>query len=89
MKWDITDADMSHTKEHGFVGKVLFTIEGHRTNYEVTLHSTKGKEWSYSLNFARDSGIEKEIEAAEALLEEDDDFFDALVEAARSKLQQP
>ena len=87
MKWDITDADMTHTEEHGYVGKVLFALEGHRSGYEVTLHSKKGKEWSYSLNFARESGIEKEIEAAEVLLEEDDDFFDAVVEAARSKLQ--
>ncbi|PYI52713.1 hypothetical protein DLM86_20655 [Paenibacillus flagellatus] len=77
---------MTHTKDDGYVGKVRFTLEGHKSAYEITLHSKKGNEWSYSLNFAAESGIEKEIEAAEERIEEDDELFDALVEAAKSKL---
>lgn len=86
MKLEITAAEMSYSKEDGYLGKVLFTLEGHRSAYEITLQSNKGREWSYSLIFAKESGIEAEIEAAEALIEEDDDLFDALVEAAKSSL---
>ncbi|MDF2717106.1 MAG: hypothetical protein K0R28_4031 [Paenibacillus sp.] len=87
MNWEIYDAEMVHSKEEGYLGKVRFTLEGQRSRYEITLQSKKGKEWSYSLNFTEESGIEAEIEAAEVRLEEDDELFDALVEAAKSKLR--
>lgn len=86
MKWTIIDAEMEHTKEDGYLGKVVFTLEGHRSQYELTLQSKKGNDWSYSLNFTEQSGIEAEIEAAEQRIEEDDDLFDALVDAAMAKL---
>ncbi|TMV48142.1 hypothetical protein FE783_19520 [Paenibacillus mesophilus] len=87
MKWEIIDAEMVYSKEEGYLGKVRFSLEGQRSRYEITLQSKKGNEWSYSLNFTEESGIEAEIEAAEERLEEDDELFDALVEAAKAKLQ--
>ena len=86
MKWEILGAEMTYSKEDGYMGKVRFTLEGHRSRYEVMLQSDKGNNWSYSLSFTEDSGIEEEIESAEQLLEEDDDLFDALVDAAMEKL---
>lgn len=86
MSWTLFEAEMAYSKEDGYIGKVRFTLEGHRSRYELTLASKKGEEWSYSLNFTEESGIEAEIEAAERRLEEDDELFDALVEAAQSKL---
>ncbi|MEF3302364.1 hypothetical protein [Paenibacillus sp. GYB003] len=82
MDWTITGAEMTHSKEDGYSGKVRFTLEGHRSAYEVTLLSKKGTDWDYSLSFAKESGSEQEIETAERRLEEDDELFDALVEAA-------
>lgn len=86
MNWEIIDAAMTRDPESGFLGKVTFKLEGHRSVYEITLHSEDGEDWSYSLIFAEESGSEEEIEKAEELIESDDDLFDALVEAAQSKL---
>ncbi|SFL80119.1 hypothetical protein SAMN03159341_1107 [Paenibacillus sp. 1_12] len=82
----ILDASMVYSKEDGHVGKVSFAVENHKQPYEIMLYSKKGKEWSYSLNFLNESGGEEDIEAVEELLE-DDEIYEELVEAAKSKLQ--
>ncbi|MDF2723642.1 MAG: hypothetical protein K0Q59_3317 [Paenibacillus sp.] len=86
MTWEIIEGSMTHSKEDGYLGKVIFTLEGHKSRYEITLLAKKPNDWSYSLNFTDQSGVESEIEAAEQRIEEDDDLFDALVEAAMSRL---
>lgn len=82
----IITARMEHSKENGYVGQVDFEYEGHQSSYTVTLQSKDGRDWGYSLLFLSESGSEEEIEAVEELLEEDDEAFDQLVEAAMSKL---
>ncbi|WP_312886534.1 hypothetical protein [Paenibacillus foliorum] len=85
----ILEASMTHSKEDGYIGKVEFSVENHKQPYEITLYRKKNnKEWSYSLNFLKDSGGEEEIEALEELLEEDDEIYEQLIEAAKSKLQE-
>ncbi|MCR8631712.1 hypothetical protein NV381_10900 [Paenibacillus sp. N5-1-1-5] len=84
----ILESSMTHSKEDGYVGKVEFRVDNHKQPYEITLYRKKGKEWSYSLNFLKDSGGEEEIEAVEELLEENDEIYELLVEAAKSKLQE-
>ncbi|MCZ8513526.1 hypothetical protein O9H85_14000 [Paenibacillus filicis] len=88
MNIDIIDAAMSHSKEDGYIGRVEFSVEHQAHPYEITLHSKNAKEWMYSLNFARESGPEKDILLLEEQLEEDDELFDRLVEAAKSRLVQ-
>nr|WP_240421752.1 hypothetical protein [Paenibacillus periandrae] len=83
---EILEASMVYSKEDGHVGKVAFAVENHKQPYEIMLFSKKGKEWSYSLNFLNEPGGEEDIEAVEDLLE-DDDIYDQLIEAAKSKLQ--
>ncbi|MBP1154449.1 MULTISPECIES: hypothetical protein [unclassified Paenibacillus] len=87
MNIQIVKSGMTYSKEDGYVGQVEFTCEGHQAPYEITFHSKKAKEWMYSLNFANESGPEKEILLLEEVLEEDDELFDQLVEEARSKLE--
>lgn len=87
MSWNILDAEMTHSKKDGYLGKVRFTLEGHRSSYEVALQSDNGEEWNYSLIFAKESGSEEEIEVAERRLEEDDELFDALIEAAHEAME--
>lgn len=84
----VVDASMTYSKEDGYVGKVQFGVEGHANQYEITLHSKKGKEWGYGLFFLHESGKEEELLALEDLLEEDDELFDFLVETAQDKLEQ-
>ncbi|MBD2846768.1 hypothetical protein IDH44_16345 [Paenibacillus sp. IB182496] len=88
MNVTILKAGMKHTPEDGYVGHVHVQVEGHRDEYEVTLHSTRGKSWSYGLHFLHASGKEEEIFAFEEQLEEDDELFDSLVEAARAALRE-
>ncbi|MEK3882286.1 hypothetical protein [Paenibacillus sp. PL2-23] len=88
MRIDIMDASMTYSKEDGYVGKVQFGVEGHDNQYEITLHSKKGKEWGYGLFFLHESGKEEQLLALEDELEDNDDLFDSLVEAAKAKLEQ-
>lgn len=78
----IASAKMKHDPEDGYVGQVAFSVEGHPKPYEITLFSKKGKEWEYGLHFAEASGSEELIDEVEAYLEEHDEAFEALVEAA-------
>jgi hypothetical protein len=83
---NVLQAGMTHSKEDGYVGKVEFSCEGHKQPYEITFYSKSGKDWMYSLNFLNESGSEEEIDAVEEMLEEDDELYERLVEAAKSKL---
>lgn len=86
---NVLEASMTHSKEDGYVGKVHFGVEGHVNEYEIALHSKKGKEWGYGLFFLHESGKEEELLALEDLLEEDDELFDFLVDTAKEKLVKP
>lgn len=87
MNIEIIQANMTHDPEEGYVGQVQFRMGENSPEYEITLHSKKGKEWMYGLHFVNEPGGEEEILAVEELLEEDDEIFDHLVEAAKNKLQ--
>lgn len=83
MKPNILHAEMKHDKRNGYFGKVHFEVPGHKRPYELTLQSDdRPDDWNYALNFLSESGGEQEIERVERAIEEDDAFFDALVEAA-------
>ncbi|HEY0828083.1 MAG TPA: hypothetical protein VGE40_08310 [Bacilli bacterium] len=79
----IHQAEMKYTKETGYIGNVQFQAEGHKEPYEITLHSKDGKEWSYGLHFSHEPGIEEEIYLVETEIDEDDEFFDKLIQAAK------
>jgi len=82
----IQHAEMTKEPEGGYRGRVFFEAEGHKKPYEVTLLSKKGTVWDYSLSFGKESGPEEQINAMEAALEEDDELFDSLIDAAMDKL---
>jgi hypothetical protein len=86
MKMNIQKAEMTHSKENGYVGNVEFLVETHKEPYEITLYSKNGKEWSYGLHFLNTSGSEEEIFAVEELIDENDEYFDQLVDAAKAVL---
>jgi hypothetical protein len=83
----IQKAEMTHSKEDGYVGNVEFLVETHKEPYEITLYSKNGKEWSYGLHFLNASGSEAEIFAVEELIDENDEYFDQLVDAAKATLE--
>jgi hypothetical protein len=86
MEVQIVSADMEYSKEDGYLGHVAFEVANHKFAYEITLHSKRGYDWDYSLNFLNESGREEDILVVEEALEEDDELFDKLVEAAKSNL---
>ncbi|XEC97218.1 hypothetical protein AB6A23_12070 [Paenibacillus tarimensis] len=86
MNLTIIDASMTYNEEDGYIGKVHFRAEGDREPYEITLHSKKGKDWMYSLNYLHGHGKEEEMFRMEERLEEDDELFDFLVETAKNAL---
>lgn len=88
MEIHILQASMNHSMEDGYIGKVEFEVSGHKQPYEIALHSKKGKEWSYGLFFLGQSGDEEQILQLEEWLEEDDETYMKLVNAAKSSLSQ-
>ncbi|MUT67054.1 hypothetical protein [Paenibacillus sp. NEAU-GSW1] len=83
----VLNAKMTYTKESGYVGQVQFEVTGFPNQYEITLHSRKATEWGYGLFFLNESGDEEQLLQVEDMLEEDDELFDYLVNAAQEKLE--
>lgn len=81
-KVTIERAGMQRDEENNFVGYAVFSVEGQAAAYEITFLSKNGKDWDYSLNFAGEPGPEEEFLKVDALIEEDDDLFDDLLDAA-------
>jgi hypothetical protein len=89
MKIRILKAAMTHNEQEGYLGHVSFEVEGHKTPYELTLQSDRRPDnWNYALNFLNEPGSEEEIEAVERAIEDDDDIFDTLAEAAVEQIAQ-
>ncbi|WP_308635152.1 hypothetical protein [Paenibacillus silvisoli] len=88
MNITIIHAAMTHDKENGYRGSVQFEVEGHKHPYEVSLqlNSIRGTTWDYSLHFAKDPGPEEDMNKVEAAIEQDDDLFDYLIDAAAQTL---
>ncbi|OGX68391.1 MAG: hypothetical protein A2189_09690 [Paenibacillus sp. RIFOXYA1_FULL_44_5] len=86
MQITVLNAKMDYSKENGYVGQVEFSVDGHSYPYEITLHSKYKKDWTYGLHFLKESGKEEDISALEEELEESDEVFDLLVEAAMQTL---
>ncbi|MFB5758791.1 hypothetical protein [Paenibacillus medicaginis] len=84
----IKQAAMKRGEDGVYMGQVIFTLAGNQSSYEVLLYSKKGKDWDYSLHFAEGLRNEEEMLAVDARLEEDDDLFDLLLEAAQASLQE-
>ncbi len=86
MQIHIKNAAMTHTKEDGYIGKVAFEVAGHKQFYEIMLQSKRGNDWGYALSFQGESGPDEEIDALDVYLDEDDDAFDQLIDAAMAAL---
>ena len=84
----ILQARMEHSKADGYVGNVEFQVEHHKAPYEITLYSRDNKEWMYGLHFLHESGNEQEIFLVEDFLDENDESFDRLVQAAKEAFLQ-
>lgn len=82
MRFEIQRAEMSLNEDGNYVGRTIFTLENHKAPYEITFFSKKGKEWEYSLSFAGEPGSEEQFLEADELLENDDELFDDLLDAA-------
>lgn len=87
MNIEILQAAMHMQDEKARVGVVTFKYEAHAQAYELHLLKERGKDWGYSLVFAGESGSEDEILVVETRLENDDAFFDYLVDAAEDALE--
>ncbi|WP_213618281.1 hypothetical protein [Paenibacillus sp. J22TS3] len=77
---------MQRQEDETYLGRTVFKVTGHKQDYEITFFSKRGKEWDYSLHFANESGDEDELLAVDARIEEDDEWFDRLLDAAMDTL---
>ncbi|MFB5265552.1 hypothetical protein ACE41H_01930 [Paenibacillus enshidis] len=84
----IKQAELKKGEDGTYTGHVIFSLEGNQSSYEVLLYSKKGKKWDYSIHFAEGRRSEEEMLAVDARLEEDDNLFDLLLEAAQASLQE-
>ncbi|MEK4295810.1 hypothetical protein [Paenibacillus sp. FSL R5-0914] len=85
MNLEIVSAEMSRKEDKSYVGRTVFTLENHKAPYEITFFSTRGTEWDYSLSFAGEPGSEEQFLETDALLENDDDIYNQLLDAALDK----
>lgn len=78
----IERAGMQRDEENNFVGYAVFAMEGQASLYEITFLSKNGKDWDYSLNFAGEPGPEEHFLKVDALIEENNELFDDLLDGA-------
>ncbi|GIQ71386.1 hypothetical protein DUZ99_15845 [Xylanibacillus composti] len=88
MQIHIEQASMERTEDKRFVGKVYVRVEGHKQPYEIIVDSKNMKDWGYALYFQRDSGPEEEIDALDAYIDEHEDVFERIVQAAKDAYQE-
>ncbi len=86
MELELISAVMQRQEDETYLGRTVFKVIGHKQDYEITFFSKRGKEWDYSLHFANESGDEDELLAVDARIEEDDEWFDRLLDAAMDTL---
>ncbi|WP_172199896.1 hypothetical protein [Saccharibacillus qingshengii] len=82
MNIKILTARMERMEDKSYKGKVEAEVEGHKEPYELTIYSKNGNLWEYSLHFLQQPGPEEEILAFEEHIENDEEAFDKLVDAA-------
>lgn len=87
MQINIRHAEMKRREDGSYLGSAHLEVSGHKTPYEVILHSEDGKDWGFAVHFLHSSGPEEEITALEAFIEENDDAFARLVEAAMDTME--
>lgn len=85
MNIEIISAELSRKEDRSFVGRTIFALDNHKCPYEITFFSKRGTEWDYSLSFAGEPGSEEQFLETDALLENDDDVFNQLLDAALDK----
>ncbi|KAA8786833.1 hypothetical protein EC604_23675 [Paenibacillus amylolyticus] len=73
---------MRREDEKSFVGSTVFKTDSDKSVYEITFMSKNGKDWDYSLHFTEQSGDEEELLKMDELLENDDDLYNQLLDAA-------
>jgi hypothetical protein len=82
MNIHIEHVDMKRNVDDHFVGHAVFTVDDQKAIYEITFFSKRGKEWDYSLNFAKEPGSEEELFRLDQILEENDELYNELLDAA-------
>jgi len=87
MNIKILNARMERREDQSYMGKVEAEVEGHKEPYELTIYSKKGDAWEYSLHFLQQPGPEEEILAFEEHIENDDEAFDIMVDAAWDSME--
>jgi len=88
MNVEIISAKMQKDADNHYLGSTIFKFENQKSLYEITFASKRGKEWDYSLSFAKESGSEEEMLIVDQRIEEDDDLFDLLLDAALDTLNE-
>ncbi|AIQ52971.1 MULTISPECIES: hypothetical protein [Paenibacillus] len=89
MNVEIVKAELKREEDRSFIGRTVFTVEQHTSPYEITFFSKRGSEWDYSLSFAGEPGSEEQFLEVDGLLENDDDFFNQLLDAALDTQEEP
>lgn len=82
MELQIIKAEMHRQEDGGYIGKTVFRVISHKADYEIAFHSKKGEDWDYSLHYAIEPGNEEQFLLVDARIEEDDAWFDQLLDAA-------
>ncbi|MCM3783774.1 hypothetical protein M3231_12390 [Neobacillus mesonae] len=82
MSYKVIKASMGKNENNEWLGSTVFVMGENTVEYEISFFSKNGKDWDYSLHFADEPGEEEEFLKLDAQIEEDDELFDDLLDAA-------
>lgn len=84
----IVSAQMTKQEDGTYIGKTIFEVEGHKVGYEISFFSKRGHDWDYSLHYAGEPGMEEQLLDVDAKIEQEDTWFDTLLDAAWNALSE-
>ncbi|MNN61462.1 hypothetical protein D3C81_1766970 [compost metagenome] len=88
MNLTIVTAEMKKAEDGTYLGKTIFRAESHKADYEITFYSKRGNDWDYSLSYANEPGVEEQLIEVDQAIEQNDELFDRLLDAAWDTLQE-
>lgn len=87
MKLHIIEASMNKEADGSYLGNTIFQVDDIEIKYEITLFSKRGNDWDYSLHYADEPGKEELFLAVDAYIEQSDEAFDELLDAAWNSME--
>jgi hypothetical protein len=87
IRFTVVEAAMIRNPKGEYSGFTKFQANQAPTIYELSLASDDGNDWMYNLHFTENSGTDELMDQVSNWIDENDEAFDELLQAALDNVQ--